>query len=180
MKKVSLFTKTGKFVCLLIVTIFSANSYAQQSDFTFKRSGGGGLTAVFDMAGGYGWGSYGEFAFLLRNKGGLQIINHIIGQGGSIVVNGNTYGIGSITQKISFGGFLSPKIRTYGFVQGGIGVGGSNETIALNLSFGGGGGMDLFVHRRISIYFEAGYLQHHLGHKLIGGMSASIGIRSWF
>jgi|GEM_PF-1342036 len=180
MKKVSLFTKTAKFVSLLIAIIFSTNSYAQESDFTFKRIGGGGFTVVFDMAGGYGWGGHGEFAFPVRDRGGLQIISHIIGKGMSVVVNDNRYGIGSIANKISFGGFLSPKIRTYGFIQGGIGIGGGNETIALNLNFGGGGGMDVFVHRRMSIYFEVGYLQHHLGNKLIGGMSASIGVRSWF
>ena len=169
-----------KFVSILIAAIFGTNSYAQESDFTFKRFGGGGWTAVFDMSGGYGLGGYGEFAFLLNNKGSLQIVNHIIGKGENIVVDGNAYGVGSITEKISFGGFLSEKFRTYAFVQGGVGFGGGNETNVLNLNFGGGGGFDLFVHKQVSICLEAGYLQHHLDNKLIGGMLISLGIRSWF
>ena len=103
--------RTGKFVSILVAAIFSTNSYAQESDLTFKRFGGGGWTAVFDMSGGYGLGGYGEIAFLLNNKGGLQIVNHIIGKGENIVVDGNAYGVGSITEKISFGGFLGSPVK---------------------------------------------------------------------
>jgi hypothetical protein len=112
---------------------------------------------------------------------GLQISNHIIGKGNSITTgSGNNYGTGSIMEKVSFGGFL-PKdfLRSYAFIQGGIGFGGGSETFALNVMFGGGGGIDIFYYKNGSIYLEAGYLQHYLNNELVGGVSISIGARGW-
>jgi len=44
---------------------------------------------------------------------------------------------------------------------------------------GGGGGIDLFYHRKGSIYLEAGYLQHYVKNELVGGVSISIGTREY-
>jgi len=165
----------------MIFTFVGLNLYAQGNGFTYKPFfGGGGATAMFAGNGGYGIGGYGEYAFLIYEDG-LQIGSHIIGRGDRITSeSGNKYGTGSIIERISFGGFLPNIIsRSYGFFEGGFGIGGGNETFAINVLFGGGGGIDLFYHRKGSIYLEAGYLQYYVKNELIGGVSISIGTRGY-
>ena len=172
----------GKKVFVLMIFAFiGINLFPQENGFTYKPLlGGGGATAMVAGNGGYGIGGYGEYAFLVFEKG-LQISNHIIGRGDTITSEfGNRYGTGSIIEKVSFGGFLPNNImRSYTFVEGGVGFGGSNETFALNILFGGGGGIDLFYNKNGSIYLEAGYLQHYVKNELVGGVSISIGTRGY-
>jgi len=171
-----------KITVLMILAFIGINLNAQENGWTFKPFfGGGGGTATFDSAGNYGIGGYGEFAFLFYDKG-LQIGSHIIGRGDSVTVNSNdNYGSGSLLAKLSFGGHL-PKdfLRSYAFIEGGIGFGGNDNTFATNLIFGGGGGIDLFWAKTASIYLEAGYLQHYINDKLLGGVTLSIGSRGYF
>jgi hypothetical protein len=173
---------TNKLSFFLVIAFIGMNLSAQENGFTLKPLfSGGGATGTFTFDGaGYELGGYGEFAFLFFEKG-LQISNHIIGKGNSITTDsGNKYGTGSIMDKVSFGGIL-PKdfLRSYAFIEGGIGFGGGNETFALNVMFGGGGGIDIFYNKYGSIYLEAGYLQHYLNNELVGGVSISIGARGW-
>jgi len=168
-------------VVLPVFTLIGINLYAQQNGFIYKPLfGGGGAAAMFAGNGGYGIGGYGEYAFLFYENG-LQISSHIIGRGDTITSElGNKYSIGSLIEKISFGGFLPNNfMRSYAFVEGGIGFGGGNEAFALNILFGGGGGIDLFYHRKSSIYLEAGYLQYYIKNELVGGISISIGTRGY-
>ncbi|GHU58384.1 hypothetical protein FACS189444_1940 [Spirochaetia bacterium] len=170
-----------KIVFLTVFVIIGTNLYAQESGLTFKPFfGGGGMTVVFDGT-GYGLGGYGEFAFLFYENG-LQISNHLIGIGESINgASGNDYGRGSIIDKISFGGLLeNNKLRTYAFIEGGVGFGSRNEMADINIIWGGGGGIDFFFHKNGSIYLESGYLQHHSDNMLFGGGSISIGTRGYF
>ncbi|MDR0474966.1 MAG: hypothetical protein LBH43_14990 [Treponema sp.] len=153
-----------RITALVIFTFIGVNLFAEGNGFTFKPLfGGGGATAVLTRNGGYGIGGYGEYAFQFYENG-LQICNHFIGRGDTITNEvGNKYGMGSIIEKISFGGLLPNNfLRTYGFVEGGIGIGGNDEIFAFNIIFGGGGGIDLFFHKNESIYLEAGYLQHSI------------------
>ena len=60
-----------------------------------------------------------------------------------------------------------------------MGIGGGIETAALNLIFGGGGGIDFFFHRYGSIYLELGYLQHFINNNLVGGVSIGVGTRGF-
>jgi hypothetical protein len=171
-----------KLVIFLAITFWGINLSAQENGFTLKSLfGGGGAKGTFTFNGaGYGLGGYGEYAFLVYDKG-LQISNHIIGMGNSITTgSGNNYGTGSVMEKISFGGLL-PKdfLRSYAFIEGGVGLGGNNKTTTLVFIFGGGGGIDLFYYKNGSIYLEAGYLQHYLNNELVGGVSISIGTRGW-
>jgi hypothetical protein len=171
-----------KIAVFMVITFIGMHLYSQENGFIFKPLfGGGGVTFVFDGSGGYGFGGCGEFAFLFYWNKGLQISNHIIGRGDSITTRlGTHYGTGSIMEKISFGGFLSKNfLRSYTFIEGGIGFGGGNGTAAINFIFGGGGGIDLFYHNFGSIYLEAGYLQHYVNTELVGGVSISIGSRGW-
>jgi hypothetical protein len=169
------------FVCAGSFTA-NANIYAQDNGWTFKPFfGGGGGTATFGGTGNYGIGGYGEFAFLFYDKS-LQIGSHFIGRGDSITVNSDVnYGAGSLLAKLSFGGYLPGEfLRSYAFINGGVGFGGGNNTTATNFIFGGGGGIDLFWHRAASIYLEAGYLQHLVNNELVGGVTLSIGTRGYF
>jgi hypothetical protein len=170
-----------KIVTMLVFAFIGINLYAQQNGFTYKPLfGGGGATAMFAGNGGYGIGGYGEYAFLYYENG-LQISSHIIGRGDAITGElGKKYGTGSIMEKIGFGGYLPNNfMRSYAFVESGIGFGGGNETFTLNILFGGGGGIDLFFHKKGSIYLEAGYLQHYVKNELVGGVSISIGTRGY-
>jgi len=171
-----------KLIILLVFAFFGLNLYAQENGWTLRPFfGGGGVSGIIGGAGDYGLGGVGEFAFLFFDKG-IQMSGHIIGRGDSIKTDlNNNYGAGSIIGKISFGGF-SPKniLRGYTFFEGGIGFGGGNETAALNLIFGGGGGMDIFYYGTGSIYLEAGYLQHFINNELVGGVSITIGTRGFF
>jgi hypothetical protein len=172
-----------KMTVLLIMAFIGFNLNAQENGWTFRPFfGGGGGTATFGGAGNYGIGGYGEAAFLFYDKG-LQIGSHFIGRGDSVTVNSNNnYGTGSILAKLSFGGPL-PKdfLRSYGFIEGGVGFGGGNNSgFTNNFIFGGGGGIDLFWHESASIYLEDGYLQHYVNNELVGGVTLSIGSRGYF
>ncbi len=168
-----------KWIIMAVFAFLSIKLSAKENVFIFKPLfGGGGVTAVFDVVGGYGLGGMGEVSFLFYDKG-LQISNHFVGSGDSITTDtGIHYGTGSIMEKLSIGGFFqNNKFRSYAFVEGGIGFGGGNEVFAMDVLFGGGGGIDFFFHQRGSIYLEAGYLQHYYwDNNLIGGISISIGI----
>ena len=171
-----------KVVVLVILFVLGLNLYAQESGFTLRPFfGGGGFSGVIGGSGDYGLGGVGEFAFLFFDNG-LQMGGHIIGRGDSITTDiKNNYGVGSIIGKISFGGFLPNNfMRSYTYFEGGIGFGGGNETAAINIVFGGGGGIDFFYHRTGSIYLEVGYLQHSINNELLGGVSIGIGTRGYF
>ena len=175
-------TTIKKMAFILFISFVGMNLNAQESGFTLRPFfGGGGGTAVFDGFGGYGIGGVGEFAFLFYDKG-LQMGFSLIGRGDGITTeHGNNYGTGAIIGKLSLGGFFpNDFLRSYSFIEGGIGFGGGNGTTALNIIFGGGGGIDLFFHQKGSIYLELGYLQHYLNNRIIGGVSVSLGTRGYF
>jgi hypothetical protein len=171
-----------KLATFLIIAFFGTNLFGQENGFILKPLfGGSGATAVFDGTGKYSVGGFGEFALLFYDKG-LQVSNHFVGRGDSVTaVSGIIYGTGSIMEKVSFGGYL-PKdfLSSYAFVVGGIGIGGGNGNTALNLLFGGGGGIDLFYYNSGSVFLEIGYLQHFLNDEIIGGVSISVGSRGWY
>ena len=171
-----------KLVICAVFAFIGINLHGKENGFTLRPFfGGGGGTAVFDGSGGYGLGGYGEFAFLFFEKG-LQISSHLAGRGDSInTVSENHYGAGSIIGKISLGGLLpNNNFRGYSFVEGGLGLAGGSGGSALNIVFGGGGGIDLFFHKKGSIYLEVGYLQHYLNSELVGGICISIGTRGYY
>jgi hypothetical protein len=174
-----MFKKT--IILFLVFAFIGLNLNAQENGFTFRPFfGGGGFSGMFTGSGGYGLGGVGEFAFLLFDNG-LQIGAHIIGRGDNIITESrNDFGIGSIIGKLSVGGFFPNNVfRSYSFIESGAGFGGGNGTTAFNLIFGGGGGIDFFLHRYGSIYLEVGYLQHLINNELVGGVSISIGSRGF-
>ena len=176
-------TSVKKLTFLIFIAFLGVSLNAQEDGFTFRPFfGGGGGTAVFTGTGGQSFGGIGEFAVLFYTRGEMLWCAHIVGRGDSITTsNGNNYAIGGITGKVSLGGFLPVRfLRSYSFIEGGVGFGGGDGTRTSNMIFGGGGGIDLFFHRTGSIYLEAGYLQHFINGALVGGVSITIGTRGFF
>jgi hypothetical protein len=173
-----------KLAIFVVFAFIGINLNAQENGFTFTpHFGGGGFSTIFtfDRSGKYVAGTQGEFAFLFFENN-FQISYSIIGKGSSISTGyGDNYGTGSITNKISLGGYL-PKdfLRSYSFIEGGIGFGAGTGTNALSYIFGGGGGIDLFFNETGTIYTEFGYLQHYIHHELVGGIAVSLGVRRYF
>jgi len=163
------------FLVLALIVAGSMVVAAQEGGFTFRPLfSGGGPTAALS-----GFGGKGEVAFLFYDSG-LQISSHIVGRGGSVIIDGDTFGAGSIGAKLSFGGFWANGVlRSYTFVEGGIGAAGGNSGAHLVGMFGGGGGLDWLFMEGASLYIEFGYLQHHINSRLVGGPSISIGARSF-
>ena len=162
---------------MLLLALVGAGLYAQEGGFTFRPLfSGGGPTATL-----HGFGGKGEAAFLFYYNNGLQVGSHFVGRGGSLAVDGEIYGAGSLSAKISFGGFWPNGVfRSYAFVEGGVGAAGGNSAVHVVGLFGGGGGIDWLFMERSSFYVEFGYLQHHMNGRLVGGPSISTGVRSFF
>jgi hypothetical protein len=138
---------------------------------------GGGISA----AAGFVGGGHGEFGFpLYRNDKGLDIRNHIALRGGG----GDNFGSLTLSEKISLGGVMPGKFRSYAFAEGGLGFYGTPSKpvfdTPLCYSFGGGGGTDIFLTEGTSIYFEAGWLGQFALDDLLHGTMIQIGWRGWF
>jgi len=165
-----------KKMALLVLAFVGVGLYAQESGFTFRPLfSGGGPTATL-----HGFGGKGEAAFVFYDSG-LQISSHIVGRGSSVIIDGDTFGAGSMGAKLSLGGIWpNGRFRSYSFVEGGIGVAGGDSGAHLVGLFGGGGGIDWLFMEGTSLYIEFGYLQHHLNNRFVGGPSISIGARGFF
>jgi len=166
--------KTLFYVCLLIS--ISANVIAQDEEFVPRFSLGGGSF----LTSGFMYGGSADFAFLIFNKNNFDLRNHFVFKGGSYSDNG----LMMLIEKISFGGMITGKWRTYGYFEGGIGIT-ANKTKSffehpLTYSIGGGGGTDIFLTKSMSIYFEAGGLFIVTDRVWEGGGIFQIGWKSWF
>ena len=165
-----------RIAVFLTLAFVGANLSAQESGFTFRPLfSGGGPTAAL-----HGFGGKGEAAFLFYDRG-LQISSHVVGRGSSVAVDGDSYGAGSVSARLSFGGFWPGRsFRSYTFAEGGIGAAGGSGGAHLASLFGGGGGFDWLFAERSSVYIELGYLQHHINNRFAGSPTVSIGARSFF
>jgi len=166
----------GKRVSVLLALAFvGVGLHAQEGGFTFRPLfSGGGPTAALS-----GFGGKGEVAFLFYDSG-LQISSHIVGRGGSVAIDGDAFGTGTLGAKLSLGGFWANGVlRSYTFVEGGIGAAGGSSGEHLVGLFGGGGGLDWLFAAGASLYIEFGYLQHHVANRFVGGPSITIGARNF-
>lgn len=167
----------------MAAVLFCAGLPAQEgsSDDVGRFTIGGGSTFSPAIDGG----GHGEFVFLIYHNG-LDIRNHLVLRGNAIHdKNGAGYGTFTLSEKISLGGISPNKLmRSYGFVEGGVGFWG-NGTKALfktpvGFVFGGGGGTDIFFAKSLSVYLEAGWLGHFVDEKIIDGPIFQIGWRGHF
>jgi len=140
----------------------------------FSFGGGSFLTS------GFMYGGNADFAFILYHKNNWDIRNHLVFRGGYFADGG----IISLLEKISFGGILINNWRTFGYIEGGIGIT-ANKTKSFfeqpfTYSIGGGGGTDIFLTGAMSIFFEVGGLFNITNGIWSGGSIFQIGWKSWF
>ena len=79
---------------------------------------------------------------------------------------------------------MENKFRSYGYIEGGIGLWGDKNKnffeMPLAYTFGGGGGTDIFLKENFSIYFEAGALIYVLDDEWKSGGMFQIGWKGYF
>jgi hypothetical protein len=129
-------------------------------------------------------GGHGEFSFPLY-RGNFDIRSHFILRGAGLKDGADTYGVLTLSEKVSAGGVTPDgRFRVYCFAEGGAGAyGGKGKAffgLPLAYAFGGGGGADIFYAGGGSIYFETGYLGYMLGSTYVGGPVFQIGWRGYF
>ena len=162
-------------VLFIIVLASGVELFAQENrtdEKIPKLSLGGGPFFAND----FGGGGYADFALLIFNKNGWDIRNHFVFRGGGLSTDG---GMMSFSEKISVGGLMQNKFRSYGYIEGGIGLlantnKGFFET-PLTATFGGGGGTDIFLTETFCIFFEAGSLMYITDGDWLGGGMLQIG-----
>jgi hypothetical protein len=164
-----------KWLAGLVWVYLCAGLFAQEA--IPKFSIGGGISAVT----GFDGGGHGEFSFpIYHNDKGFDIRNHVVLRGGG----GDNFGSVTLSEKISLGGMMPGKFRSYAFAEGGVGFYGTSSKpffdMPLCYSFGGGGGTDIFLAEKASIYFEAGWLGQLTSDDLVHGTMIQIGWRGWF
>ena len=163
------------FACLIIG--ICGIVIAQENKAVPRFGLGGGL---FLSSGSMDTGGSADFSFLLFHRNALDIRNHLVFRGGDF----SEGGIIMLSEKISLGGMVAEDWRSYGYVEGGIGIT-ANETKRffekpVAFSFGGGGGTDIFLTTTTSIYFEAGGLFVKSDSGWNGGSIFQIGWKGWF
>jgi hypothetical protein len=162
--------------CIILGIICSSQLFAQAPKFS---AGGGIFFSNYIHAGGSG-----DFAFLIYNKkydeNSLDIRNHFVLRGAGF----DSGSLLTISEKISFGSLIGDKFRSYGYMEGGIGLWGNDEKeffeLPLVYTIGGGGGTDIFLSEKLSIYFEAGVLINVLDNDWKTGGLFQMGWRRWF
>ena len=160
--------------------VFGVFLYADEPSSDFgavpKLSIGGGAFFVNYISGG----GFADFSVLIYNNNHFDIRNHFVLRGAGL---NDTGGFLTLSEKLSVGGLVVNKFRSYGYAEGGIGIwGGKNSSseILLAYSFGGGGGTDLFLSEKSSIFFEAGCLINILEQEWKSGGIFQIGWKGYF
>ena len=162
------------FSLVLFFGIGSMFLFAQ----TPKISIGGGPFFTNYIAGG----GVADIGILIYNKNSLDIRNHFVFRGAGIAENST--GFFSLSEKISIGWMLENKFRSYGYVEGGIGLWGNKDKgffeMPLAYNFGGGGGTEIFLQEHFCIYFEAGALIYVFKNDWKNGGMFQIGWKGYF
>jgi hypothetical protein len=101
------------FACLVIG--IGAVVVTQENEAVPRFSLGG---ALFLSGGSMDTGGSADFAFRVFHRNALDIRNHLVFRGG----NFSEGGIMTFSEKISFGSMAAEDWRSYGHVEGGIGI----------------------------------------------------------
>lgn len=160
--------------CILFLSVGSICLFAQTPKLSI---GGGGFFTNY-----IGGGGLTDIAFLVYNKDSFDIRNHVIFRGATFTENSG--GFVSLSEKISFGRLVENKFRSYGYIEGGVGLW-RNENkdffeAPLAYTFGGGGGTDIFLDEHSSIFFETGGLIYAFDDDWKAGGVFQIGWRGYF
>ncbi|MFP3043538.1 hypothetical protein LQZ19_17115 [Treponema primitia] len=171
-----------RFVFVLLVLGFCFGLYAQEEKVNrFSWSMGYNFSPSTN-----GIAASTDFGFLIFHNEELDIRNQL--GLNSLTLNDNddlTNTAYTFTEKFSFGKITANKLfRYYSFLEGGIGIY-SNDSkklfetpIAYN--FGLGIGLDIFVEKNFSFFFEWGFLEHILDKQDIFDPRFQMGIRLFF
>jgi hypothetical protein len=139
-----------------LFVLFFATGSVFLSAQTKKLTIGGGTFFTSYIDGG----GFADIGLLIFNKNSFDIRNHFVLRGGGI--GDSQGGFLSLSEKISIGGLEENKFRSYGYVEGGIGLWGNKGKGFFEMppayTFGGGGGTEIFMREHSCIFFEAGAL----------------------
>jgi hypothetical protein len=172
-KKIAFIVLFGLAFCLFL----PADTPSSDLETIPKLTLGGGT-----FFGNYVYGGgFADFSFLIFNKNHLDLRNHFVLRGAGL---DNEGGFLTLSEKLSFGGFVVKKFRSYGYIEGGIGLWGNNNKnfieMPLVYSFGGGGGTDIFLSKNLSIFFETGCLINIMDQQWKSGGIFQIGWKGYF
>jgi hypothetical protein len=181
-----------KIDALFLFVVFGFGLNAQESNWEttetvnpfFVGIGWSNMQTTGDMFGSF------DFSFLLyKNQAKrFSIRNSILLDGGTLNDNGIKSGLFTLSEKINIETIsLNEIFRYYAFLQGGIGIYG-NETkklfeMPLAYNFGFGFGLDLFVEKNVSIFFDYTFLYNILENTFDWrefNPKFQMGIRYWF
>jgi hypothetical protein len=125
-----------------------------------------------------------DFSILIYNNKYFDIRNHFM-----LRVMHLTENIAislSLSEKISFGIMEEKNFRCYGYFEGGVGFWGMENKnkpffeMPLAYSYGGGGGVELYLIKNSGVFLEAGGLINRFGDILKPGGIFQIGWRSYY
>ncbi|MDR2419196.1 MAG: hypothetical protein LBD79_09100 [Treponema sp.] len=163
-----------KVFCFFVVFLAVSSAFLCAQAPKLSLSGGAFFANYIDGGGA------ADFGFLLFNKNSLDIRNHFVLRGAGF----DGGGLLSLAEKVSVGMLEEDKFRSYGYIEGGIGIWGDKNKDFLErplaYTFGGGGGTDIFLREGFSIYFEAGALIYILDNNWKSGGVFQIGWKSYF
>ncbi|HCC37637.1 MAG TPA: hypothetical protein DEQ14_08480 [Treponema sp.] len=118
------------------------------------------------------WGT-ADFGFLLykNEKHGFNIRNSIMFDGGTLKSDGTEYGIYFFSNKLIMESMSHNNLfRYYSFLQGGVGIYANENkdffSTPVAYNFGIGIGLDIFVEKNTSIFFDYTFLYNSLENKL--------------
>jgi hypothetical protein len=165
-----------KFFCLFVLFAAVGSTFLFAQIKRLSIGGGPFFTNYIDG------GGFADIGLLIYNKNSLDIRNHFFFRGAGMA--DNSTGFLSLSEKISIGGLVENKFRSYGYVEGGIGLWGNENKgffeMPLTYTFGGGGGTEIFLQEYFCIYFEAGVLTYIFENDWKNGGMFQIGWKGYF
>jgi hypothetical protein len=182
----------NKIAVLVVLVVFCFKINAQESVLETPKTnnpfflgiGWSNIQKTGDVFGSF------DFSFLLYSNQTkrFNLRNSILFDGGVFTNNGIEYGLFTLSEKINLETIsLNELFRYYGFLQGGIGIYG-NETkkafeLPLSYNLGFGFGLDVFVEKSTSIFFDYTFLYNILDNSFDWknfSPKFQMGIRYWF
>jgi len=155
-------------MALMFFIIFTINAYTENSKWSFS----GGAFYVHYVDGG----GFMDINAIILNKNSFDIRGHLLFRGG-----GNPdRAFFTFSPKLSFGQYFRDKLFfCYGFAEGGIGIFKNQysqfDEMPLAYTFGGGGGIEVYLTENFSMYFETGILANILADEFKNGGLFQIG-----
>jgi hypothetical protein len=174
------------FLCLLLV--LGTGLFAQEEDSHSPQKflfgiGWSNLQTTGDILGSF------DFGFLLYNNPikGFGIRNSILFDFGSLTMDGVINNVYIISERLVFEyTALNGLFRWYGALQGGIGIFGNKNKgvfeLPLTYNFGPAFGLDIFVKKNMSIFFDYSMLINIVDNKIPNYLTPKfqMGIRHFF